>query len=167
MQKSLDILSIDTAGALDATIRPPGSKSITNRALVCAALADGRSVLSGVLDSEDTRVMVDALRALGIAVEGDPAAGELTVTGCNGKIPNKQADLYVANSGTTIRFLTALLAAGEGEYCLDGTPRMRERPIGDLAAALNQLGAKVSTESKNGCPPVAVKAARLRGGAVT
>jgi 3-phosphoshikimate 1-carboxyvinyltransferase len=166
VQKSLDILSIPTAGALDATIRPPGSKSITNRALICAALADGKSVLSGVLDSEDTRVMIDALRALGVAVDGDAAAGILTVTGCGGQIPLSNANLYVANSGTTIRFLTAMLAACDGEYLLDGTPRMRERPIGDLAAALNQLGAEIKTHG-GGCPPVLVVSSGLAGGAVT
>lgn len=167
MQKSSDILAIPTSAPLDAAIRPPGSKSITNRALICAALADGTSTLSGVLDSEDTRVMIDALRALGIAVEGDAATGELIVGGCGGQIPHSKADLYVANSGTTIRFLTAMLAVARGEYRLDGTPRMRERPIGDLAAALNQLGANVTTESPRGCPPVVVRAAGLRGGQVT
>jgi 3-phosphoshikimate 1-carboxyvinyltransferase len=167
VQQSPDILSIPTAGALDATIRPPGSKSITNRALVCAALADGRSTLSGVLDSEDTRVMIDALRALGIAVEGDARTGMLTVTGCGGEFPTKRAEIYVANSGTTIRFLTAMLAVAQGEYRLDGTPRMRERPIGDLVAALNQLGASATSESAGGCPPVLIKATGLRGGAVT
>lgn len=167
MQKSLDILSISTAGALDATIRPPGSKSITNRALVCAALAQGRSTLSGVLDSEDTQVMIDALRALGVAVEGDAAEGTLAVVGGGGKFPTDRAEIYVANSGTTIRFLTAMLAVAQGEYRLDGTPRMRERPIGDLVAALNQLGASVTSEGAGGCPPVVINAAGLRGGAVT
>jgi len=165
VQKPLDILSIPTASALDATIRPPGSKSITNRALICAALAQGQSTLHGVLDSEDTRVMIDALRAIGISIGGDVESGTLTIAGCDGRPPVDQASLFVANSGTTVRFLTAMLAACQGEFRLDGAPRMRERPIGDLAAALNQLGASVKTESAGGCPPVVVRAAGLAGGA--
>ena len=122
-------------------IRPPGSKSITNRALVCAALAEGVSTLTGALDSEDTRVMIDSLGRLGIRVESQDGGQTLLVHGCGGNIPAKQADLFVGNSGTTIRFLTAMCALGHGTYRLDGIPRMRERPIGDLLDALNQLGA--------------------------
>jgi 5-enolpyruvylshikimate-3-phosphate synthase len=90
-----------------AVVRPPGSKSITNRALVCAALADGRSTLTGALDCDDTRVMLGALKQLGLTVRHDPAAATMEVTGCGGVIPARQADLYVGNSGTTVRFLTA------------------------------------------------------------
>src|SRR4029079_5655429 len=114
------------------SIRPPGSKSITNRALVCAALAEGVSTLAGALDSEDTRVMIDCLRRLGIAVESRERGQTLVVRGCGGKIPATAADLFVGNSGTTIRFLTAMCARGQGTYRLDGIERMRERPIGDL-----------------------------------
>ena len=106
-----DAIEIRPTGPLRATIRPPGSKSITNRALVCAALAEGESLLTGALDSEDTRVMIEALRRLGIAVEHDPAAATIRVVGCGGRLPADEADLYVANSGTTMRFLTAMLAA--------------------------------------------------------
>src|SRR3954469_8635894 len=90
-------------------IRPPGSKSITNRALVCAALAKGTSTLTGALDSEDTRVMVDGLRKLEIQVQRQAQRTEFLVTGCDGRIPVHSADLFVGNSGTTIRFLTAML----------------------------------------------------------
>ncbi len=152
---------------LAATIRPPGSKSITNRALVCAAMADGDSVLTGALFSEDTEVMIACLRKLGIEVAVDAAAGEMRVTGCGGRLPVRRADLFVGNSGTTIRFLTAMLAAGEGEFRLDGIPRMRERPIGDLADALRQLGADVVCESPRDCPPLVVRAGGLRGGTVS
>jgi 3-phosphoshikimate 1-carboxyvinyltransferase len=127
------------AGSLNTTVQPPGSKSLTNRALACAALADGRSVLTGALDSEDTRVMIDALQKLGIGVAVDDSRTTLTVDGCGGKIPAKKAELYVANSGTTVRFLTALVALGHGEYLLVGTPRMRERPIQDLLDSLQIL----------------------------
>lgn len=154
------------AGPLAATIRPPGSKSITNRALVCAALARGTSELSGALDSEDTQVMIAALRELGVPVAHDASARRLTVTGCGGAIPAAAAELFVANSGTTVRFLTALAALGHGRYRLDGAPRMRQRPIADLLNALNRLGVRAECESADGCPPVVVHAAGLPGGRV-
>ena len=141
-------------------IRPPGSKSITNRALVCAALAEGTSTLTGALDSEDTRVMIESLGRLGIRVESQDDGQTLLVHGCGGKIPAKQADLFVGNSGTTIRFLTALCALGHGTYRLDGIARMRERPIGDLLDALNQLGADCRGELRDGFPPVVVQGQR-------
>ncbi len=158
---------IQPAGRLNAAIRPPGSKSITNRALVCAALAEGTSVLDGALDSEDTQVMIESLRQLGLAVEHDPTAARLTVTGGAGAMPQSAADLFVANSGTTIRFLTAMLAACRGSFRLDGIARMRERPIADLIDALNQLGARVTSELANGCPPVRIDTDGLTGGHAT
>lgn len=148
-----------------AAVRPPGSKSLTNRALVCAALADGDSTLTGALDCDDTRVMIESLERLGIAVRHDSASATIDVTGCGGAIPASQADLYVANSGTTVRFLTAMLTVGNaGRYRLDGLPRMRERPIGDLIDALQQLGAEVSAVPATGCPPVLVASHGLPGG---
>jgi 3-phosphoshikimate 1-carboxyvinyltransferase len=142
---------------LDASIRPPVSKSLTNRALVCAALAEGTSNLRGALDSEDTRVMIEALRALGISIVEQQDRQSLHVTGCGGRIPASSADLYVANSGTTVRFLTALVSLGHGTYRLHGTPRMHERPIQDLLDALKQLGVRAESESGTGCPPVIVR----------
>ncbi len=162
-----DSLEIHPGGPVYGSIRPPGSKSITNRALVCAALAKGRSALAGALDSDDTRVMVDSLRRLGIEVDHERQAATVRVEGCAGRWPSRGADLYVGNSGTTIRFLTAAAALGRGTYRLDGTPRMRERPIGDLLDALNQLGADARSEAGNGCPPVVVRASGLRGGRAT
>ena len=153
-------------GAIRASIRPPGSKSITNRAIVCAALAVGRSELRGVLDSEDTAVMIHAWQQLGLHVEHDKTRQSLLVDGGGGKTPLNHAELFVANSGTTIRFLTAALAACQGRFRLDGVARMRERPIADLLSALRQLGAKV--ESVNAehadCPPVLIEANGLAGG---
>jgi 3-phosphoshikimate 1-carboxyvinyltransferase len=146
-------------------VRPPGSKSITNRALVCAALAEGVSKLTGALDSEDTRVMIDGLRRLGIGVESRDEGQTLVVTGAGGHLPAKEAELFCANSGTTIRFLTALTTLGNGSFRLDGVERMRERPIQGLLDALNQLGARAASEGGNGCPPVIVHANGLRGGA--
>jgi 3-phosphoshikimate 1-carboxyvinyltransferase len=154
-------------GAVRGTIRPPGSKSLTNRALVCAALAEGPSTLTGALASNDTRVMIDALDRLGIAVEECDDGQTLVVQGAGGQIPAFEADLFIGNSGTTVRFLTALLTLGRGAFRLDGVPRMRERPIGDLADALNSLGAQVRCELENGCPPVIVHANGLPGGVAT
>lgn len=149
------------------TVRPPGSKSITNRALVCAALAAGESELCGALASEDTEVMIAGLQALGIDVRVSDQGQTLHVAGCQGRPPAAKADIFVGNSGTTIRFLTGLVTLGHGTYRLDGIERMRERPIGDLAEALNQLGAQVVCEGANGCPPVSVTAAGLAGGSAT
>jgi 3-phosphoshikimate 1-carboxyvinyltransferase len=152
------------SGPLRATIRPPGSKSITNRALVCAALAHGTSVLTGALDSDDTRVMIDSLARLGIPVDASDDRTVLQVEGCGGNIPATAAELFVGNSGTTIRFLTAMVALGQGTYRLDGVPRMRERPIGDLVDALKQLKVEATCESPGGCPPVVINATGLPGG---
>jgi 3-phosphoshikimate 1-carboxyvinyltransferase len=162
-----DTLEIRPGGPLRGTIRPPGSKSITNRALVCAALAEGQSLLDGVLDSDDTRAMIEALPRLGIPVEHDRANATVQVVGCGGRLPATKADLFVGNSGTTIRFLTAMLSLGQGTYRLDGTPRMRERPIGDLLDALQKLGADVMSEQASGCPPVIVRGRGLAGGRAT
>ncbi|NOY43596.1 MAG: 3-phosphoshikimate 1-carboxyvinyltransferase [Planctomycetes bacterium] len=152
------------SGPIRATLRPPGSKSITNRALVCAALAEGRSTLRGALDSDDTRVMIAGLRTLGIQIEARDNGETLLVAGCLGLPPATEADIFVGNSGTTIRFLTALATLGRGSYRLDGIARMRERPIGDLVEALVQLGAEVACEGDHACPPVAITAAGLPGG---
>ncbi len=155
---------------VDATVTVPGSKSITNRALVLAALAsrNGPCELEGVLQSEDTEVMVDCLTRLGFDVHVDWSACRITLNPNNSGrlIPAKNADLFVGNSGTTIRFLTAMVALGQGTYRLDGIPRMRERPIQDLLDTLEQLGVDVKSETSNGCPPVVVNAHGLRGGAV-
>jgi 3-phosphoshikimate 1-carboxyvinyltransferase len=160
----LDAVEIHPTGPLHGTIRPPGSKSITNRALVCAALAEGESLLSGALDSDDTRAMLEALRRLGVVLEHDAAAATIRVGGCDGRLPAVEADLFVGNSGTTVRFLTAMLALGRGVYRLDGAPRMRQRPIEDLLCALRQLGAEADCQSPGGCPPVVVRGRGLRGG---
>lgn len=147
-----------------ASVRPPGSKSLTNRALVCAALADGESKLSGALVSDDTRVMVEGLRKLGLSIDLADNGTTLQVEGCRGQLPAIEADLFIGNSGTTVRFLTAVATLGHGAFRLDGIARMRERPIQDLADALNGLGANVRCESDGGCPPVVVHANGLPGG---
>ena len=156
---------IPSTAPIVGTVRPPGSKSITNRALVCAALAKGTSRLTGVLDSQDTRVMAEGLRALGIGLESDWAGERITVHGCDGRIPASAATLDCAASGTTMRFLSAICGLGHGRYHLDGTPRMRQRPIGDLLAALRGLGIDATAESPGDCPPVVIRSAGLAGGA--
>ena len=153
-----------TSGPVDFTFQPPGSKSISNRALICAALARGTSTLSGFLFSDDTRVMIDSLKKLGVEISENQPASSMTVAGCGGHFPNSTAELFVDNSGTTIRFLTAVLGLHGGNYCLSGAPRMHERPIAHLVAALNELGAKVQTQSAGGCPPVQIEGDRITGG---
>jgi 3-phosphoshikimate 1-carboxyvinyltransferase len=157
-------IEIQPTGPIKATLRPPGSKSLTNRALVCAALAEGPSTLLGALDSEDTRVMIEALRVLGLGVQHDRRAQTVQLDGCRGRLPVGEANLYTANSGTTLRFLTAMVTLGHGRFRLDGSPRMRERPVQDLLAALRQLGSTATSELDNGCPPVVVQSDGLPGG---
>lgn len=157
-------IEIQPCGAIRGSIQPPGSKSITNRALVIAALAEGSSTLRGALASEDTQVMIESLARLGVRVVESDAGATLQVAGCGGKVPNAAADLFIGNSGTTVRFLTAMLAACSGKFRLDGVPRMRERPIADLIATLNKLGSDVRSELNTGCPPVLIAADGLRGG---
>ncbi|HET6336485.1 MAG TPA: 3-phosphoshikimate 1-carboxyvinyltransferase [Polyangiales bacterium] len=155
------------SGPLHApAVRVPGSKSISNRALLLAGLAEGQSQLRGTLDSDDTRVMIAALRALGARIEV-AADGGTSITGVAGKLRVPEAVIDVGASGTAARFLTATLALVPGPTRLDGITRMRQRPIQDLVDALNALGAKLSTESPGGCPPVVSKGGGLGGGEVT
>jgi 3-phosphoshikimate 1-carboxyvinyltransferase len=152
------------ARPLDATVVVPGSKSITNRALLVAALADGPSELTGALHSDDTRYMAAALNELGVTVESDEAEAKFSVHGGGGTFTAAEADLFVGNAGTAMRFLTAALPLGRGHYRIDGVPRMRLRPIAPLIAALNDLGADARSELGTGCPPIVVDAAGLPGG---
>jgi 3-phosphoshikimate 1-carboxyvinyltransferase len=147
---------------LDATVRVPGSKSLTNRALLISALANAKTRLINALFSDDSCYFVKALQTLGFDVQLDEANHEMTVTGQGGKIPAHKAELFIGNAGTAARFLTAFLTLGHGEYILDGDSRMRERPIGDLVDALNQLGVELETTSN--CPPVEIFARGLPGG---
>src|SRR5947209_3314088 len=160
-----DILEIQpyVGPPLSATMTVPGSKSITNRALVLAALSGQHQdiALTGALRSEDTEVMIDCLRRLGHRIETHWDAPESLVLFLRRAQFDQwvdAADLFVANSGTTVRFLTALVATRRGRYRLDGVPRMRERPIQDLLDALNQInGVRAYSEANNGCPPVVVE----------
>jgi 3-phosphoshikimate 1-carboxyvinyltransferase len=133
----------------------PGSKSISNRMLLLAALAAGTTELDGLLESDDTRVMLDALTALGIAWHKDATRGHV-IPGAGGPFPGKHADLFLGLSGLSMRTLTAALAFSSGSYRLDGVPRMRERPIADLVDALRPLGADIRYELTEGFPPLLI-----------
>lgn len=157
-------IEITPSVPVTGSIRPPGSKSLTNRALIIASLAEGQSTLTGALESEDTEVMIDSLRRIGVGIEHDASTHTLVVRGNGGRFTGQQTEMFIANSGTSMRFLTALATLGEGSFRLDGIARMRERPIGDLIEALKQLGADIQTEFDNACPPVFVNAHGLPGG---
>jgi 3-phosphoshikimate 1-carboxyvinyltransferase len=163
-------------GPLDATVSVPGSKSLTNRALVCAALADGVSAITGALVADDTEAMVSALRALGAGIapgpngregegEGAAAPASLTVTGTGGVLTPGPLDLDLRLSGTSSRFLLPVVALGRGRYRLDGRPPLRARPMGPVLAAIEALGAIVEPHGQSGHLPVTVVApGHLTGG---
>lgn len=148
----------------------PGSKSLTNRLLILSALATPSgptpvvSQLFGALRSEDTELMVAALTRLGVPIQTAWAQDRLSVTAVSRSHWATEGEFYCGNSGTTLRFLAAVLALGHGRYRLDGSPRMRERPIEDLLEALRQLGVAAWSEKGNGCPPVRIETSGLRGG---
>lgn len=149
---------------IDKTIRLPGSKSLTNRALLLAALARGTSHVERMLLADDTRLMARALARLGVAIQVDETLCRATVQGRGRPWPEGEGDLYCGNAGTVIRFLAAACAAGHGEYRLDGGPRMRQRPIGQLVDALRALGAGIAYDGQEGYCPIAIAARGLRGG---
>ena len=149
-------------GSAHGTVRLPGSKSLSNRALLLAALAEGTSRLRNLLAADDTRVMIEALRTLGVAVE--EAGDAIVVGGCGGRFPVRDAELFLGNAGTAMRPLTAALAFSGGRYRLDGVARMRERPIGDLVDALNAAGARIAYLGTPGYPPLQIEPATQPSG---
>jgi 3-phosphoshikimate 1-carboxyvinyltransferase len=156
-----EYLDLQPIRAVRGTVLLPGSKSITNRMLLLAAMAQGRTTLREVLESDDTRYMLAALGQLGVK---NRQAGALTVEieGGNGPFPVKKAELFLGNAGTAVRTLTAALAFCGGEYRVDGVARMHERPIGDLVDALRSLGAKIDYLGKDGFPPLAIHAGAIK-----
>jgi len=148
-------LKIEPIRRASGVVQLPGSKSLTNRALLLAALAEGTTTLSNVLDAEDTQVMIGALRSLGVAVTSDETGTR--IEGCGGAFPERKAELFLGNAGTAMRSLAAALAFAGGTYHLDGVARMRERPIGDLVDALNALGARVRYAGTAGYPPLLIE----------
>jgi len=148
--------TITPKGVLDAVVTLPGSKSITNRALILATLATSKTTLTGALASDDTQVMFDGLAQLGLSLDWNAEQCQIVVHGQGGQFPHRQADIYVGNSGTTARFLTAMLAFANGNYRVHGKPRMHQRPIRDLVEALNTLDGHVTCEAEEGFPPLLI-----------
>lgn len=160
-----EFLELPPLMSAHGTVRLPGSKSISNRVLLLAALAQGATVVRDLLHSDDTERMLDALRLLGVGVDslGDNA---YRVTGCGGDFPNKDAKLFLGNAGTAFRPLTAALALSGGHYELSGVARMHERPIADLVNALRQLGANIAYLGHEGFPPLKIASTHLAGDTV-
>lgn len=153
----LEIAPIDR---VRGTMRLPGSKSISNRTLLLAALAEGDTRVRDVLESDDTRYMLDALRALGVVIT-DEGGGSLLIHGTGGRFPVSRAEISLGNAGTAFRPLTAVLAVTGGDYRLSGVPRMHERPIGDLVDALKRVGARIEYLGAEGYPPLQILPGRI------
>lgn len=162
MRSRPDPYPVRPHAGVNARFRPPGSRSLANRALVVAALARGESLLSGIGANDDTRVMRACLEALGITLT--PRGRTLHVQGGAGRLKAPAQTLDVGASGTTARFLCAASTLADGALTLDGAPRMRERPIAELAEALQQLGAEIRVLGPGGCPPLAIGGGGLPGG---
>jgi len=157
------MIEIKLVSKIDSTIAVPGSKSLTQRALIAAALADGTSKLIGPLASEDTSYTSKALEQMGVTVE----RGEdvWTVRGNGGKLATPKQEIFLGNNGTATRFLTSVAALGHGDFRIDGEERMRERPIGPLMEALQGWGVDIDSVKGTGCPPLQIKSKGLTGGA--
>jgi 3-phosphoshikimate 1-carboxyvinyltransferase len=160
------MLEIRPRRVRETKVRVPGSKSYTHRVLIAAALAAGESVIDGALFSRDTQLTAAALQSFGAQIEADPEARRFRVQGTGGNLESCREPIYLENSGTSMRLLAAVAALGKGEYQLDGSPRMRERPMAELLAALQQLGVPARSLAGNGCPPIVVAGGRLAGGEV-
>jgi len=161
----MDFIDLPPLLSAQGTVRLPGSKSISNRVLLLAALAEGETEVRDLLESDDTARMLDALAVLGVVVQplGDNVC---RVSGTGGAFPVKNADLFLGNAGTAFRTLTAALALSGGHYRLSGIPRMHERPIGDLVGALRKLGAEIDYQVNEGFPPLDIKPAKLNAAPV-
>lgn len=170
VDEATNSLTLSPIKSLDGTVTLPGSKSLSNRCLLLAALSEGSTQVDNLLDSDDIRYMLEALDQLQVPVTKH-SKESVTVTGQAGPInsptPDKTMELFLGNAGTAMRPLAAALCMGTGEFVLDGVPRMRERPIADLIDGLKQLGADVSCVEETGCPPVTIHAKGLKGGKVS
>ena len=162
---STEFIDLPQLVSAAGTVRLPGSKSISNRVLLLAALAQGTTEVRDLLASDDTERMLDALKTLGVEVAHQGGENWL-ITGCGGKFPVKQSELFLGNAGTAFRPLTAALALAGGDYILKGVARMHERPIGDLVDGLRQLGADVTYLGNEGFPPLHLKPASIKPGGV-
>jgi 3-phosphoshikimate 1-carboxyvinyltransferase len=153
----MDSIELKPLRRASGSVRLPGSKSISNRVLLLAALSQGETEIGGLLDADDTRVMQEALKKLGVKFSG------ARVEGVGGPFPVKKAELFLGNAGTALRPLAAALAFSSGEYRLSGVPRMHERPIGDLVDALRGIGAHVDYTGSQGFPPLAIHPGKISG----
>jgi 3-phosphoshikimate 1-carboxyvinyltransferase len=159
MKQRRDHIDLVAPFGAAGSVTLPGSKSISNRVLLLAALAEGKTEIHHLLASDDTRYMLDALKALGVPIDEQPAV--CTVTGTHGRFATREADLFLGNAGTAIRPLTAVLALASGNYRLSGVARMHERPIGDLVEALCAVGANIRYAEKEGYPPLQIGPAKF------
>jgi 3-phosphoshikimate 1-carboxyvinyltransferase len=167
--KAPDPLVLPPIRRIEGVVTLPGSKSLSNRILLLAALAEGETRIENLLDSDDVRVMVAALRQLGVAIAGELTEHSLRVQGVGGPLPNtpRERRLFLGNAGTAMRPLAAVLAAGQGRSILEGVPRMHERPIGDLVEGLRMLGATIRYLGQPGFPPIEIEGGGLAGGHAT
>ena len=160
----MNFIDLPAAKTARGVVRLPGSKSISNRVLLLAALADGVTEIRDLLLSDDTARMLEALQALGVTIV-QSGEGHYRVQGIGGRFPLRfpvsEADLFLGNAGTAFRPLTAVLALAQGHYRLSGVPRMHERPIGDLVDALRQLGADITYLGEEGYPPLQISPASI------
>ena len=153
-------LTLQPIRSVQGEIRLPGSKSMSNRVLLLAALAEGTTQVRNLLESDDTTHMQNALSTLGVGIRQSEDGSYCEVTGLGGAFPESEATLFLGNSGTTMRSLCAAICAGRGRYTLTGEPRMLERPIGDLVDALRQVGAQIEYAGTEGCPPLDINACK-------
>jgi len=160
----MEFLDLPPVARVAGVVRLPGSKSISNRTLLLAALARGNTRVTGLLDADDVDRMLDALRLLGVRIDQASATRDFQVHGVAGAFPVRHAELFLGNAGTAFRPLTAALALAGGEYTLSGVPRMHERPIGDLVDALRSLGAVIRYLGNEGYPPLAIGQGKTRPG---
>ncbi|HAY38375.1 MAG TPA: 3-phosphoshikimate 1-carboxyvinyltransferase, partial [Desulfobacteraceae bacterium] len=158
------MIEIKTQKIYDSEVTVPGSKSYTHRILISAALSDGVCTITNGLRSEDTLLTLNALRQMGISI--DVWDDQIVVHGEKGKLKPCHDPVYLGNSGTSMRLLTAVASLGQGRYTLAGIKRMEERPIQDLLDGLGQLGVTAFSINKTGCPPVEVKGGNVAGGSV-
>ena len=170
VDEATNSLTLTPIKSLDGTVTLPGSKSLSNRCLLLAALSEGSTKVDNLLDSDDIRYMLQALDQMKVPVEKH-SESSVTVEGQAGPINSplgeeETLELFLGNAGTAMRPLAAALCMGQGKFVLDGVPRMRERPIADLIDGLQQLGADVTCVAKTGCPPVTINAKGLKGGKV-
>lgn len=157
----MEFLDLAPISRVEGSVVLPGSKSISNRILLLAALAQGQTQVKSLLDSDDVRYMLQALQTLGVDWQQQGDSRDFIVNGVSGQFPNKTAELFLGNAGTAFRPLTAALALSQGHYQLSGVARMHERPIGDLVDALVQAGAQIQYLQNPGYPPLAIAPAAL------